>query len=442
MPRYTEDQQNEDIYPRGRKTATTSKKKVSTKKKKKKKIWKIILLIIFILLIVFGGIFAYRFHKNGGGVSGFLATVVGHDENTKKSLTEIQFLLIGESGNMTDSLIACSYNPNTQQASMLSIPRDTFVGKSLSKTSSSDKINSLYNRYKDPQKLIDAINDLTGLNLEYYILVDTKALTELVDAIGGVEFNVPIDMNYDDTSKENYIRIHLQKGLQKITGEQAEGLLRFRHNNDGSSYPFEYGDQDFGRMRTQREFITATLKQTLKPGNIFKLGQILDIANENVKTNIPLSLAKDYLPYAVEFNTENLHSNMLPGESTNKYNGIWIYLQDEAKSQILVNNLFFGGDYDPENVESDSEVTTVQVLNGSNDAKNLYTVVNKLKENGFQVIKVGNTSSTKKTSIVNRTKQSEEVTDKLKTILGIGTVTTGKNNVKTDITVTIGKDYK
>ena len=66
-------------------------------------------------------------------------------------------------------------------------------------------------------------------------------------------------------------------------------------------------------MRTQRDFISALLKQTLKPGNIFKLGEILEIAHKNVETNLELSYIKDYIPYAVEFNTDNLQTATLPG---------------------------------------------------------------------------------------------------------------------------------
>ena len=90
-------------------------------KKGKKKIWKKILLLIFILLLIGGGIFGYRVYKNGGGLSGMLATVVGHDENTKKNLGEFKVLLLGistdqEGVDLTDTIIVLSYNPNTQKA--------------------------------------------------------------------------------------------------------------------------------------------------------------------------------------------------------------------------------------------------------------------------------------------------------------------------------------
>ena len=111
-----------------------------------------------------------------------------------------------------------------------------------------DKINSIYSE-KNPDKILSKINELTGLNIQYYVTIDNNALIKLVDILGGIEYDVPIDMNYDD--KTQNLHIHLKKGVQLIDGKKAEMLLRFRHNNNGTSYSNEYGDNDFGRMKTR-----------------------------------------------------------------------------------------------------------------------------------------------------------------------------------------------
>ena len=436
------------------------KNQTNNRNKKASKILIRVILVILVIGIIAAGIFAYKVSQNGGGLKGTITTVMGGDQ--KKSLSEIQVLLLGESTGLTDTIIACSYNPNTQEATMLSIPRDTFVGSSEKRATASDKINAVF-QGQYPEKTLEAVNEVTGLNIPYYVLVDTKALQELVDAIGGVEFYVPMDMDYDDTSKENYLRIHLKEGMQTINGEQAEQLLRFRHNNDGSTYPASYGEQDIGRMRTQREFIMAALKQTLKPENIFKIGEFIDIANRNVKTNLPIELIKDYIPYAVEFNTENIITETLPGESV-KLNGVWLYRKNDLETQQLINELFFDGpteeeleaiesqkesasDSKSENVantttsQSTATPITVQVLNGSGDASALAPVVTKLKENGFTVVAVGNTTSTKKTTITNRTKQSSETASKIQSLLGTGTIKSAKKLNDFDFSIVIGKDY-
>ena len=420
---------------------TNNKPNTSSKKRKKSnhKKLKIFFIIVAIILIIFLGIFMYRFSKNGFSMQGFLSTLFGQNEETLANLDNLDFLLIGESGNMTDSIMACRYDPKTQKAYMLSIPRDTFIGNSEANATTSDKINCVYNIKKDPMNTVKAVNKVTGLNLKYYVFVDTKALTEIVDAIGGVEFDVPIDMEYDDTSKDNTLHINLKKGTQKIDGNKAEQLLRFRHNNDGSSYPKEYGDNDLGRMHTQRDFIKATLNQTIRANNIFKLNELLDIVNKHVKTNLSVSLIKDYIPYAVNFDTENLQSDMLPNESK-KINEIWFVKVTDSEAETLVNDMFFGGTKDTSNGE---KYITVELLNGTGDSEKLEPALKALENNGFDVVKVGNTTAQKTSSITNRTKQEDDTISKVKSLLNIKSkTTTGKNNVDADLTIILGKDYK
>ena len=420
---------------------TNNKPNTSIKKRKKSnhKKLKIFFIIVAIILIIFLGIFMYRFSKNGFSMQGFLSTLFGQNEETLANLDNLDFLLIGESGNMTDSIMACRYDPKTQKAYMLSIPRDTFIGNSEANATTSDKINCVYNIKKDPMNTVKAVNKVTGLNLKYYVFVDTKALTEIVDAIGGVEFDVPIDMEYDDTSIDNTLHINLKKGTQKIDGNKAEQLLRFRHNNDGSSYPKEYGDNDLGRMHTQRDFIKATLNQTIRANNIFKLNELLDIVNKHVKTNLSVSLIKDYIPYAVNFDTENLQSDMLPNESK-KINEIWFVKVTDSEAETLVNDMFFGGTKDTSNGE---KYITVELLNGTGDSEKLEPALKALENNGFDVVKVGNTTAQKTSSITNRTKQEDDTISKVKSLLNIKSkTTTGKNNVDADLTIILGKDYK
>lgn len=283
--------------------------------------------------------------------------------------------------------MVASYNPNTQKATLLSIPRDTYTGKNAKKATSYEKINALYNRKHRPDETLEAVNEITGLDIQYYVVVKTEALIKLVDVIGGITFNVPIDMDYDDTSQD--LHIHLKAGEQKLDGNKAEQLVRFRHNNNGTSYSEEYGDNDTGRMRTQREFIMQVVKQTAKPENIFKLGEILDVAKQYVITNIDFNVAKDYIPYVVEFNTDDLLTAILPGTNTNKNtSGTWIFIHDKVQTKQLIQELFVDRDIEEteeiiqeENTTTNDETQTTQniskseitieVLNGSGSSLSL-----------------------------------------------------------------------
>lgn len=394
-----------------------------------------------------------------------LATVVGHNENTKKDLKEIKVLILGVStdtdAELTDTIMIASYNPNTQKANLLSIPRDTFTGKNPKKAVASQKINSLYNINKTPDKTLAAVNELTGLDIKYYVVVKTEALIKLVDAIGGVKFNVPMRMKYTDTSQN--LVIDLEEGEQLIDGNKAEQLLRFRHNDyqkgvGMTSYPSEYGDNDFGRMRTQRDFIIATLKQTLKPSNIFKIGQILEIANENVDTNLELSFVKDYIPYAVELDTENITSATLPGTTpdVSTTNGVSVFVADKKASKELIQSMFYA-DVTEENEDntisnnttSISTTTTqtaedisIELLNGSGDNSKIEKAKKLLEEAGYNVKKTGKTSSIAQTIITNKKDVTDENLKNIKQVLGKGNISTNKSSTSlVDVTIIIGKDF-
>lgn len=408
---------------------------VKKSKKKKRKVL-IVIAVILIILITIGGVLAYRASKLGGGMSGIIAATLGHDENTKKNLDTLTFLALGKSQNLTDTIIICSYDPKTQQASMLSIPRDTFVGTNKNKATAMQKMNALYQI--SPQKTLDAVNKITGLNIKYYAMIDTKSLREVVDAVGGIYFDVPRDMKYDDTSQD--LHIDLKKGYQLLDGDKAEQLLRFRHGQKLSdTYSSEYGKQDFGRMRTQREFLIEAAKQIIQLKNVFKIGEFIDIAHENLETNIPVSLIKDYLPYAIEFDTNNIKSDMIPGYA-GTFNSVSIYIYDKEKTKEMVDDLF---KFDTDNPDEDIDLSSinVEILNGSGVENNLTEISDMLKELGCNVIKTNTTKATSKTTIINRTNQEENMAVYLKNSIGTGTISEGQKSGDIDFTIIIGKDY-
>ncbi len=412
------------------------RKNIKKKKKKKHSILKKFLLVFLFIIICIATYFVYGTIKNGGGLSGFLSTLIGQTTEEQQNLEPISVLILGSSQNLTDTIMIAKYNPKTQMAYLVSVPRDTFVGNSKYSATASDKINSLY-QGQYPEKTLNAINKLTGLDLKYYIIVDTDALKALVDAIGGVYFDVPINMKYTDKKQNLYI--NLKKGYQLLDGDKAEQVVRFRHNQDGTSYSYEYGDNDIGRMKTQRNFLKAVMQQTLKPSNILKIGDFLDIAQKYVKTNIPFSLLKEYIPSAVNFDTNNLETGSLPG-SPEKCNGVWLYIQNKEESDKYISELnqkLLGID---ENNEDLSQIN-IELLNGSGSSSNLTKVTNLLKENGYNVSKVGNTNTTSKTSIINKGKISDTTLSNLKELIGTGTITTSKSESKIDITIILGKDY-
>lgn len=457
----------EDVEKEEKKLSSKTSKNSKNNKKniKKKRRWPIVLLVIVIIIGIAAGIFYYRVQKLGGGLGGTIAATLGHDENTRKNLDTLTTLVLGESLNLTDTIMLFSYNPRTQEASMLSIPRDTFIGDDPDEATAWDKINSVYQLGVDG--LLEDVSNLTGIEVKNYVVVDTAGFKELVDTIGGVTFNVPMDMKYDSYSQG--LHIDLKAGEQVLDGDKAEQLVRFRHNNDGSTYPASYGLEDEGRMKTQQAFLTELAKQTLTVGNIPKIMDILDIANKYVKTNMDFNMLKDYVPYLVELNMNDIKKDTLPGEPA-LTNGVWVYLADEEDAPKVINELFpksmlynieetEGNTISNSTVNEESNETTaeneidttstniekedikIELLNATDNIKNISKMSNLLEDLGYNVTKTGNTNSASKTVIINRSNVSEEFLDEIKQELKTSEVEEG-GETTVDITIIIGQDYE
>lgn len=336
----------------------------------------IIIAIITIILLTATGVLGVKIAKNGLSLKGLLMTSIGQDEKDIQNLDPFYCLVMGISedieAKLTDTIMLCAYYPNEQKVSILSIPRDTFVGNSTTSADSYDKINALYQT--SPEKTLEAVRNLTGIDVRNYVVISNNALRDVVDEIGGVYFDVPMNMNYDDWGQK--LHINLKKGYQLLDGDKAEQLVRFRHNNDGTTYPSEYGTQDIGRMRTQREFLKAAATQILSGNNIFKIDDIMQVVFENIETNLKMEDIIKYIPSATEFNPENIQSEMLPGVAD--YIGVLsFYVNDEEETNALVSSLF---GLTEEQIEANKEKfekesgkkirTTTNTKNNSSSSKN------------------------------------------------------------------------
>lgn len=429
-------------------------KKEKKKKSKVRKVIKIILIILLLGLVALGVNFAMKVNKNGGGVAGVVGALVDADEEKLAKLPKIYCVLLGQSQNLTDTIMLASYDPKTQEAGLLTIPRDTFIGKNQATATPLDKINALC-QYDYPEKTVAAVSKITGIDVKNYCLIDTKALREMVDLVGGVQFDVPIDMDYEDFTQKLYI--HVKAGPQLLDGETAEGVVRFRHNQDGTTYPDEYGREDLGRSKTQRAFLTELAKQTLKPQNLLKIGGFIDIFYDNVKTNMNISDIKDYLPYLINFNTDNLKTGIIPG-TVKMCNIVSVYIHDKEGTKEIVNEVF-GNDKETDNEENNEGVSLntigdessteenknknihIELLNGTKNDNALFNVKNKLEANGYDVAVTKDTNVTAKTTIINRTNLDEKSLEELVDILGKGDVNEADKANNIDITIIIGEDY-
>lgn len=198
----------------------------------------------------------------------------------------------------------------------VSIPRDT---KALI-NGNFHKINYAYNA-GGTALMASTISEQLGIPVDYTIQVDLQGFVALVDSIGGVTFDVPIDMDYEDPYQNLYI--HVPKGVQTLNGDTAMKVVRFRSG---------YASQDLGRMQTQQAFLKAAAKQTLTPSNLDKIDDFVKIFQTYVETDLTLGNLAWLGKEAVRMGSDAVSFSTLPCEWKSPY----IYL-DQEETLALIN---------------------------------------------------------------------------------------------------------
>ena len=209
---------------------------------------------------------------------------------TRKSQDYYTILVFGadESSGLTDSIMLVSYDVTNQKATVMSIPRDTLVNV----RSSYKSINGVYKLNgkgeKGTKALKNEVSDLVGFTPDYYVMIDWSIVGKMVDAIGGVYFDVPWDMWYSDPYQDLYI--DLKEGYQLLDGDKAMQLVRWRKNMDPKTYKIlsDHSSGDVGRLKIQQDFLKAVLKQTLQLKNVTKIGQLAQLFGENVTSDLSI----------------------------------------------------------------------------------------------------------------------------------------------------------
>ena len=236
----------------------------------------------------------------------------------------VGFLICGtdEAGLLTDVIFYVMMDTKTQSINILQIPRDSYIGEEYK----SGKINAVYGAYKNHKEGISALKDVIEeqfiLPIDYTAVVSLSAFREAIDDLGGVEMEIEQQIDF----MENKV---LYQGVQTLTGEQCEWLVRYRKG---------YATGDIGRMDVQKDFLTALFHTIKSKGKL----DILSVIKNNfskVITDISVSelmkYAKDVFSNITE---EDIALYTLKGEGVLN-NGHWVYnLDKENVSQILNDN--------------------------------------------------------------------------------------------------------
>lgn len=244
-----------------------------------------------------------------------------------KASGKINVLITGvdKDGMRSDTIILASYDLDNQEVNMLSIPRDTrmYVGGWYQKINAAHAIS----KNGKPQGIdgtIEAVTRLTTIPINYYVEFTFDAFRETIDAVDGVDYDVPQNMRYSDPTQDLYI--NLKKGYQHLDGDKAEQLVRFR----------QYPNGDIDRVAVQQDFIKAVAEQKLNLTIIDDLPELYETLSDNVSTNFTL---KDVLRYSLnlkDLSADNIYMHQLPGHfSGPEYEAsYWLADMDAAKTLI------------------------------------------------------------------------------------------------------------
>lgn len=229
---------------------------------------------------------------------------------------------------LTDTVMVVSTNKATKSINVLSLPRDTRI---TFENGSHGKLNSVYGseeEKKRPSAIIKKVEEITTLDIDYYVVIHPDGFRDVIDALGGVYFDVPQRMYYSDPSQDLYI--DLQPGYQLLDGDKAEQYCRFRSG---------YATADLGRIQAQQAFIKALFEQKVNAGLVLKIPKLYAQLKSDFDTNISLKDAVRLAKIALGFGTDSVKTYQLPSNS--QYIGGASYMiVNEQETQALIQDVF------------------------------------------------------------------------------------------------------
>lgn len=345
---------DEDDAPRKAKGRKSGKKGGSGKGgngKKKKKIrwWQILLITLLVIALIFGGAFALimgAITPAGGNIKlnqlintpkefqgkEFNILVTGVDRSSTGDLSAGAANDSNVNDGMTDMILYVHFNNETGEMKMLQIPRDTMVTTDTSvsgnfringvaKTQGSDSNNNM-------AALCELVADQYKLPIDGFITIRLEMLTELVDLFGGVEINVPVDVDYAALGQGDSV---IHAGYQTLNGASMEFLLRAR-----KIYP----DGDIGRLNMQRQFYAALFRKLKSIGNIWDVAKLTPAVLNYMETNLS---ASDLISFAIsmlKIDSSKIMICQMPVISGPQYNGQSLLYPARQADADLLNQYF------------------------------------------------------------------------------------------------------
>lgn len=343
-----------------------SRRSAIRKRKIKKFIAIVLTLVSSFLLVSFGLIFTYIKLMVSPEEQENIYNLMTNSMNSAMEIelpsfakTRITALLVGvdEEGSRTDTMMIATVNRKTNRVDLISIPRDTritvpddIITKYNKQTGYKYqkgwkiKLNE-YNAYVSVLKdysmdyLVELLEDMLNISIDYYAKIDTEAFREVIDELGGIEYNVPVNMYYNDPTQN--LLINLKAGRQTLTGKQAEGLVRMRHC---------YINEDYGRMETQQNFLKEVFKQVMKKVSVTNLPALARTVFKYVETDFKIGDIPTAISIAINVDADLIKTHTIPSRPA-EIGGISYVLHDQAETEKLIESIWY-----PEKYEAEKEV--------------------------------------------------------------------------------------
>lgn len=256
--------------------------RATERKKKKKRVKKVVLSIIILSLLGIGVYLAYAFMSANHFFNSIQGDPIPSDDASEKVVIEnkesFSILLLGvdeRPGDIgrADTIMVATVNPTSEDIKLVSIPRDTLI--ELPDTGELDKINATY-AYGGIPYVIETVENYLEIPIQYYAQINFQGMVDLVNAVGGVEVDSPLDFTVQDSS-EKADAIHIEKGKQHLNGEEALGYARMRKQDPRG---------DWGRQERQRQVIEAIVDETISISSLANFNNIFNAIAPNLKTNL------------------------------------------------------------------------------------------------------------------------------------------------------------
>ncbi|MEL7333639.1 MAG: LCP family protein [Cyanobacteria bacterium J06560_2] len=336
--------------------------------------------------------------------------------------------LVNSFQGLSDTMLMMRFDPREEKVSVLSIPRDTRTNVDGETT----KINEA-NRRGGPAVSAESVSELMGgVPIDRFMRINVQGVEKLIDAIGGVEVDVPQDMKYQDDSQHLYI--NLKAGRQRLNGDQAMQFLRFRYDDNG----------DIGRVQRQQQFMRALANQALNPTTIARLPKILNVIKSHVDTNLSVEELVALVGYGAQTERSDVQMLMLPGEFSNYDDyDLSYWIPNYTEIDILAEDYF--GMRSAYNVSEtvDPSYLRVAIQDSTYDDVAVQSLLNSLYDTGYFNVFVDRSLNRplQQTRIVAQRGDSRSA-ESIQRFLGIGEVRVeSTGSLESDITIQLGEDW-